>query len=165
MDSAGSTIVRDRSYGRRAVLTGVLVGLAGCMGDSDDSDEDAGDGDAPEATVTVGADGEPVFDPDSLDVDVGATVAFSWEVGGHSLLVQEQPEDGTWEGVGSVQDSGYTHRHTFEVEGRYGYECGPHADQGMTGEILVGEAEGSAGGGDDDDEPSPGGAYARSLPP
>lgn len=78
------------------------------------------------------------FDPDSLEIEPGDTVKFVWDSSGHTVTVLSQPDGANWEGVDETQDEGYTHSHTFEVEGEYSYECDPHGGMGMTGEILVG---------------------------
>lgn len=102
----------------------------------DDDDENDDDLDADEI-VTVGSGGEPRFEPDHLQIDRGTTVEFRWEADNHNLVVDEQPADATWDGVPEVQDAGYSHRHTFDVSGRYEYFCEPHHSLGMTGTIEV----------------------------
>lgn len=163
---------------RRFVLIGLasVLSLAGCLADDDDegtdtdddgddgddrmatadddSDDDAGNGDV---TVEVGHGGGFVFDPDSIEIDVGETVQFVWEAGGHNIIVTEQPDGSNWEGVERTQSQGYSHSHTFDVEGRYEYICGPHEGQGMEGEVLVGTVEAPAD--DDDGVPAGGGGY------
>jgi predicted lipoprotein with Yx(FWY)xxD motif/plastocyanin len=101
----------------------------------DDPAEDDIDADA---TVTVGADGEFRFDPETLEIDPGETVDFIWEADGHNVAVADQPDEATWNGVADTQDEGYTHTHTFDIEGQYDYVCDPHEDAGMVGTVLVG---------------------------
>ncbi len=163
------------SVTRRCLLVtlGASVPLAGCTGDSDETPTGDTDGPDPDATVQVGHDGDLVFEPERLEIEVGNTVEFLWEHGGHTIRVLEQPDGADWEGVDETQDSGFTHRHTFETAGRYAYECGPHGRQDMEGEIIVGDDTSAGGSGDsedgesddgDSDDPTPGGAYDRGLP-
>lgn len=102
---------------------------------ADDDDYEDGEDDA-DATVTVGADGNH-FEPDTLEIEQGDTVAFVWEEGGHNIVVTEQPSDASWDGVDETQEAGYTHSHTFEVSGDYEYICEPHEAAGMDGSIHV----------------------------
>ncbi|WP_255151201.1 plastocyanin/azurin family copper-binding protein [Halorarius halobius] len=145
---------------RRTFLGGVAltVGLAGCTGgpggqaDTESPTEsatatetstptstDAGTP-AADATVVVGPDGSLVFDPETLEVEVGATVRFRWDSGGHTVTVDSQPEGANWEATGqSTESAGFTHTHTFDVAGRYDYYCVPHRGAGMVGSVVVGD--------------------------
>jgi plastocyanin len=108
--------------------------------DGMDDGEDGTDGDTtPTETVKVGPNTENVFDPDSLEISTGTEVTFVWESGGHSLIVDSQPDGANWSGVGETQDSGYEHTHTFDVAGTYEYYCEPHQMFGMEGTITVTE--------------------------
>lgn len=108
-----------------------------------------------------------VFDPDSITVATGDTVA--WEnVGqvGHSVTAYEDriPDDaayfasGGFDAEGGARNAypegeiagGETFEHTFEVPGTYDYFCIPHEGAGMVGTV---EVEGSDGG---RGEPTPG---------
>lgn len=109
------------------IFTGIVNG-------QDDNDEEI---DAPDIEVTVGADDELTFDPAQLPLSTGETIAFEWEADGHNLAVTNQPNDADWEGVEEVQESGYTHTHTFEVEGWYEFVSEADEDEDMTGTILV----------------------------
>ncbi|WP_255169929.1 plastocyanin/azurin family copper-binding protein [Natrononativus amylolyticus] len=157
------------------VATGASIAVAGCTGNGEDpgddeeidpngadddeevgeNDDENGDDENDEAdeTVLVGPDGDHRFDPDVLEIEPGVTVEFVWEDSGHNVAVEGQPEGADWEGVPEIADEGETHEHTFEDEGRYEYVCEPHADDGMVGEILVGEAAET----DDDDGDDAGG--------
>lgn len=173
------------SKNRRAFLSLVTgsatVGLAGCFGGggngngngSGDSNGDSSDGgdsgdedpeeEVPEAdeTVLVGPDGDLRFDPETLEIDPGTTVGFVWESGGHNILTGSIPDDAEWEGARSTEDEGYTHTHTFEVEGVYEYRCGQHQFQGMDGKVVVGDVEtgedGDGNGADNETDGSDGG--------
>lgn len=125
-------------------------------GDDDDATDtdDAEDVNGAAATVTVGPDGEHRFEPETLEIEVGGTVEFHWDDGGHNILIDAQPADGDWDGVEDTQEAGYAHTHTFGVEGRFEYYCGPHAGQGMTGAVHAGDITA-----DDGDDAQPGGGY------
>ena len=104
--------------------------------EGDDDEEDDHHEEDADATVTVGADGHN-FEPDSLEVAKGETVAFVWEDGGHNVVVTVQPDEASWGGVDETQDEGYTHTHIFDVSGDYEYVCQPHEAEGMVGSIHV----------------------------
>ena len=135
----------DRSaVDRRTVLrttaglaTAGLVGLAGCA-------SDGGGGDGDEATVVVGPDGNLVFDPAELTVEVGQTVTWTWESDMHNIVVESQPDGASWEGTeggeSQTYDSGHEYEFTFETAGTYEYVCAPHRSAGMTGSVTVEES-------------------------
>jgi plastocyanin len=136
----------DRRLGRRAVLTGITAGLAGCASGILD------DPSFPDADVIVAPEGKFVFQPDELTVPVGETVRWGFAEAGHNVSCR--PDDA---GVVSLPDGaepfasyspgddpdvtlverGGTYEHTFEVAGEYTYVCIPHADSGMVGTIRV----------------------------
>ncbi|MFC7176916.1 plastocyanin/azurin family copper-binding protein [Halosegnis marinus] len=138
---------------RRAFLGRVaplgVVALAGCSG----GDPTATATDEPTATATatatpaapdadlvveVGPGGSLAFDPAEASVDPGATVAWVWRSGGHS--VTPDGASGDWQGTGTtLHDAGYVHEHTFEDEGTYDYYCAPHRGAGMVGTLTVGD--------------------------
>lgn len=152
---------------RRAVLgaaAAMTTGLAGCLGGGGDGADgggaDSGSEPTPTATpeptatataastvqadetVVVGPDGDLVFDPSELRIDVGTTVLWRWDSGGHTVTVESQPNGADWQGTGQqIQSAGFTHVHTFEVAGTYEYICVPHESAGMVGTVVVGEAE------------------------
>lgn len=132
--------------GRRAVLAGVVAGLAGCTSGVVD------DPSFPEADVVAAPDGEFVFEPTELTVSVGETVRWGFASGGHNLSCRPDDADGVtlpeeaapFGSYGPEQDPavtlvsrGETYEHTFEVAGTYTYVCIPHADAGMVGTIRV----------------------------
>lgn len=140
---------------RRRILAGLgtagSLALAGCTGGSGDGGGgDDGGGDvgtdtltpAPveaDETVRVGPDGDLVFAPAELRVEVGATVAWVWDSSGHTLTVQRKPGASDWRGTNlSTKETGYVLTETFDVEGRYDYYCTPHQSAGMSGTLLVG---------------------------
>lgn len=135
----------ENDLDRRTFLaaTGVasIGALAGCTGgdsgsDGDGSSDDGSSGDGTE--VTVGPDGEFVFDPEELTVSTGTTVTFVWDSNNHNLSVNSGPDDG-WSGYEDIEDEGFEYEHTFEVAGEYEYVCVPHQGQGMVGTIIVEE--------------------------
>lgn len=111
------------------------------------NDEDA----TADELVQVGPDDSITFDPAELSIESGKTVEFSWESGGHNVTVTDQPDGSDWTGVPELQDAGYTHSHTFDIDGVYEYVCEPHVDSGMRGQIVVGDTEDEDGPGDDAD--------------
>jgi hypothetical protein len=68
--------------------------------------------------------------------------------------VRSQPEGANWTGVPEPREAGFTHSHTFEVEGVYEFASGPAENEGMVGAVLVGDppsgsgSAGSSGGSD-----------------
>ncbi|MFW5911726.1 MAG: plastocyanin/azurin family copper-binding protein [Halanaeroarchaeum sp.] len=133
-----------------AVGSGVVAG----QDDTDTATETEGDdggGDGPTEEVIVGPDGDLVFDPDSLEIEVGTTVNFVWESDNHNVVPTSQPDDSEWEGEGdegTTYDSGHEYSHTFETAGSYEYVCTPHESAGMTATIEVVEELEAGGGGE-----------------
>lgn len=79
---------------------------------------------------------EPGTD-ETLTIEPGTTVRFVWMTDTHNIVILEQPDESDWEGVESIEDTGYEHEHTFEVEGTYEFVCTPHEALGMFGTIEV----------------------------
>ncbi|SDZ97596.1 halocyanin domain-containing protein [Haloplanus vescus] len=101
-------------------------------------------------TVDVGAEGNGgsyAFSPTAVRVDPGTTITFEWVSDTHNVLIEDQPSDADWGGVESIENSGFSHEHTFETEGVYKYYCQPHLALGMKGAVVVGGSGGTAGGG------------------
>ncbi len=144
----GEPTVDRRSYIKTAGAVGLAGVVAGCTDDggeptngsengneeTDGSEDDQMDGGA--TMVLVGPEGQFIFEPEELTIDVGTTVEFVWESDTHNIAVVEGP-DGGWEGHESIEEAGFTHEHTFEVEGTYEYVCDPHESQGMVGTVIV----------------------------
>jgi halocyanin-like protein len=100
-------------------------------------------------TVEVGADGNGgpyAFAPAAVRVDPGTTITFEWTSDTHNVLIEEQPSGSGWSGVQNIENTGFTHEHTFETEGIYKYYCQPHLALGMKGAVVVGGAGGGGGG-------------------
>ena len=91
--------------------------------------------------MTVGPGGSLVFEPESVTVSTGETVAWEWDSSGHNVVVDSQPEGGEWTGTdggsSTTYDQGHTHTFTFDVAGTYEYFCAPHQSVGMRGTIVV----------------------------
>ncbi|WP_255150516.1 plastocyanin/azurin family copper-binding protein [Halorarius halobius] len=137
-----------------AITTAGTLALTGCIGGQDAGGGGNDDGDTPtptststststpveaDATVTVGPGGDLTFAPSQLRVAVGATVAWRWDSGGHSLTVRRKPGESDWRGTNlSTKEAGYVLTETFEVAGRYDYYCTPHQGAGMSGTLFVG---------------------------
>lgn len=154
---------RPDRVSRRAVVrrVGTSLGVAiavlgGCttpvVRTNDGTSEPTADGDDTTAdgddewglTVAVGPDGEPVFEPGTeipLRVQPGTTVSFEWESDGHTIHVASQPDEAEWAGHESSEDAGFVHEHTFVVVGRYRFFCSRHREEGMVGEIIVGDCD------------------------
>ncbi|WP_245957272.1 halocyanin domain-containing protein [Haloplanus rubicundus] len=90
---------------------------------------------ADEVTVTVGPDGEYVYDPAAVRVSPGTTVTFEWASPTHNVLVESAPTD--WSGHEPIENDGFSFQHTFESEGVYEYYCQPHLALGMKGVVEV----------------------------
>jgi len=103
-------------------------------------------------TVEVGAEGNGgpyAFAPAAVRVDPGTTITFEWVSDTHNILIEEQPSDADWGGVENIENTGFSHEHTFETEGLYKYYCQPHLALGMKGAVVVGGSGGGGGGGGD----------------
>ncbi|WP_251341676.1 halocyanin domain-containing protein [Haloplanus halophilus] len=101
-------------------------------------------------TVEVGSEGNGgpyAFGPAAVRVDPGTTVTFEWVSDTHNILIEDQPSGAGWEGVSAIENTGYSHEHTFETEGIYTYYCQPHLALGMKGAVVVGGGGGTGGGG------------------
>lgn len=134
---------------RRAVLAGGGgAGLLAVQDGEGTEDEETPDEERTEETVTVEL-VDFAFEPGTdspLEIPPGTTVQFVWETDTHNIVVDSQPEESEWEGHEPIEDTGFEHEHTFEVEGEYEFYCDPHIAVGMIGEIVVAE-----GAGEDDE--------------
>jgi len=96
----------------------------------------------PTDTVRVGADGENVFSPGTdqpATASVGDEVTFAWESAGHNVVPADQPTEADWTGHEAIEDAGFETSFTFDVPGRYDFQCMPHRTIGMTGTLLIEE--------------------------
>ncbi|MCF2238897.1 halocyanin domain-containing protein [Halobacterium salinarum] len=106
-----------------------------------------------EVTIDVGVDangGTYGFGPAAVRVDPGTTVSFEWVSNTHNILIDAQPDGADWGGHDPIENTGFTHTHTFDTEGVYTYYCNPHLTMGMKGAIVVGGDSGGGGGGGSD---------------
>jgi len=100
-------------------------------------------------TVEVGSEGNGgpyAFGPAAVRIDPGTTITFEWVSDTHNILLEEQPSGASWGGVEAIENTGFSHEHTFETEGVYKYYCQPHLALGMKGAVVVGGSGGGGGG-------------------
>jgi len=140
-----------------AVLAG--AGLAGCIGDSEPTENGGGGEETTTGggeggggnSVAAGPDGNLVFEPEELTVSVGDTVTWEFASPGHNVYAYDDQEqvqlpEGA-EGFGSAprgekfqtKPEGETFAHTFETAGTYQYVCVPHVSSDMIGTVVVEE--------------------------
>ncbi|GAB6860643.1 halocyanin domain-containing protein [Haloplanus litoreus] len=150
--AAAGTVAAGLGAGTVAAQNGVDYG--GWFGDSKGATTQNFDGTVDRTgqdsvTVEVGAEGNGgpyAFGPAAVRIDPGTTVTFDWVSDTHNILIEEQPSDADWGGVDAIENTGFSHEHTFETEGIYKYYCQPHLALGMKGAIVVGGSGGSGGG-------------------
>jgi plastocyanin len=87
-------------------------------------------------TVTVG-DGGFIFSPDSVTIQPGDTVQWTWSSTGHSSTSGSPgAPSGFWDS--GVLNQGATFSQTFNTVGRFPYYCTPHGGCcGMVGTVTV----------------------------
>lgn len=127
--------MRRRDVLRAAGAAG-LVGLAGCGGGSGGEPTEDLEG----TVVEVGPDGRFVFEPgteEPLRIATGETVTWVWRSRNHNIAVERQPDGADWAGHEAIENTGFTHSHTFEVAGEYHYYCQPHRSAGMVADLVV----------------------------
>lgn len=117
--------------------------IAGCSGNPA-----SGTGD-----VIVGPDGNLVFEPVELTVEVGESIVWYFDSSGHNVSGRPQdsesvelPEEASPFSSYQVNESaltlvprGGTYEHRFETPGTYQYVCIPHVPAGMIGRVFVSE--------------------------
>lgn len=126
-----------------AALATAPLGGCGNMRGSSEAGSTLTPAPPPVETVAVGPGGRPVYDPADLRVVPGTTVAWEWESDDHDIAVDHRPEGSDWTGHEPIEDAGFTHEHTFEVEGIYRYSCRPHRAAGMRGRVVVARTDAS----------------------
>jgi plastocyanin len=117
------------------------VGMEGVVEVGDGGDVDAADAVATD-TIEVGPDGENVFAPGTdqpVEVTAGEPVTFTWQSDNHNVVPTDQPDDADWSGHEPLESEGFETTFTFDVPGRYDFECAPHSALGMTGTLFVTE--------------------------
>src|SRR6056297_2829581 len=128
---------------RRSLLRAATGGAAAAVGGA----AATGSAAAQSQEIMVGTSSAPLaFSPDSVTVEPGTTVTFSWGTDGHNIVVDSQPDGANWEGHETIENTGFEHEHTFETEGTYEYFCRPHLSSGMEATIEVAEGGGGGGG-------------------
>jgi plastocyanin len=102
-----------------------------------------------------GPKGEFVFIPDRLRIQLGETVTWVLQSGGHTVTAYHPNNHSAYQSripvgaepwdSGLLTEKGATFSWTFNTEGVYNYFCRPHESLGMVGAIVVGRTQ--------DDEP------------
>ena len=85
-----------------------------------------------------------------LVIPPGTTVRFVWETSNHNIVVESKPDGSDWAGHEPIENTGFTHEHTFTTTGDYAIFCAPHQGLGMVADITVEEGAplpGEGGGG------------------
>ena len=136
------TVISVSPTRRRLLQVAVGIGLGGFAGctSSQSAAPATHEEELDSKTVAVGPNGRYVFTPGTETlhrIAPGTTVKFVWESDTHNIYVDSQPEGANWQGHESIENTGFTHEHTFEVEGTYHYWCDPHKGLGMVADIVV----------------------------
>jgi plastocyanin len=90
--------------------------------------------------VEVGPGGSFVFSPDTVNINTGDTVTWTFMTGGHSTTsgtscAYNGPGPNTWNS--GILNSGATFDFTFNTPGTFPYFCIPHCTFGMVGTVNV----------------------------
>src|SRR4029077_7728142 len=86
--------------------------------------------------VTVGPNGNLVFDPASVTIQTGDQVKWTWDSGGHSTKSGSPGmPTGIWDS--GIHNAGATFTRTFNSTGTFPYYCTPHSCCGMVGTVMV----------------------------
>ena len=87
------------------------------------------------AEITMGSNGNLVFDPSELSISVGDTVTvINGDLPPHNFVVVDHPEL-SHPDLAFVGGESFTV--TFDEAGDYEFQCEPHAGAGMKGVIHV----------------------------
>ncbi len=83
------------------------------------------------------------FTPRDITVSVGQLVRWENQSGHHNVNGSQAtfPTNPESFSSGSPQTGNWSYEFIFTEEGLYNYRCDPHAGQGMTGTVFVGEAD------------------------
>ena len=79
------------------------------------------------------------FQPNTLQIDPGDTVTWTFSAGGHTSTADRGQAE-TWNSGPAASPAGARFSHTFNTPGRYAYICIPHASF-MSGTVQVGRDE------------------------
>src|SRR4029077_15920981 len=86
--------------------------------------------------VTVGPNGNLVFDPASVTIHPGDQVKWTWDSGGPSTTSGSPGmPNGIWDS--GIHNGGATFTRTFNSAGTFPYYCTPHSCCGMVGTVMV----------------------------
>lgn len=81
------------------------------------------------------------FNPDDVEITVGTRIRWSYVSGDpHTVTPDDPGQAGAWVGQ-NLGPGSQPFEHLFNTPGEYIYHCAPHRAQGMTGRIVVLEAE------------------------
>ena len=87
------------------------------------------------AEVTMGSNGNLVFEPNDITINAGDTVTFTnGALPPHNMIVKDHPELSHGDLAFATGDSFDV---TFPDAGEYEFQCDPHAGAGMKGVIHV----------------------------
>lgn len=121
-----SRTVRLRTSAGLIAAVVLVLGAAGCGGDSDDGADGGSDSGGPADAVTVTVD-DNFFEPEAVDVATGGTVTWEW-VGSETHNVKHDDFESEFLTEGTFE-------HTFDEAGTYEYMCTVHP--GMEGTVNV----------------------------
>ena len=135
----GARLSKIHSYLLAATGSGLAVLLLSCGGSGGGGYSTPPPPPPPAGnTISVGSGGLR-FSPDTLTVKVGTKVTFTWEAGGHSVVMGANCAPGGPITVNTgIQGSGFSQDVTMpSVPGDVSFFCQPHCGAGMTGVIHV----------------------------
>ena len=145
MNSENDALVSRRGVLRAGAATaaaGAATGTAAAQEEGEGEGQDGGGGGGGGGTVevTVGPNGQNVFDPATVEVKPGTTVKWVWESGTHNVHATEVPGEASWDVQTEVVTAPMEYEYTFDGPlGEYNYVCDPHASVGMKGTVVVTE--------------------------
>ena len=87
------------------------------------------------ADVTMGANGNLIFEPNEVEISAGESITFiNGDLPPHNMVVLDHPEL-SHPDLAFMPGESYTV--TFDNAGEYEFQCEPHAGAGMKGVIHV----------------------------
>ena len=85
--------------------------------------------------VTMGANGNLVFEPSEINISAGDTVTFvNGMLPPHNVIIEAHPE---WSHDGLAFAGGESFEVTFPESGDFTFWCDPHKGAGMIGTVHV----------------------------
>jgi plastocyanin len=147
MNSENDALVSRRGVlraGAAAAAAGAATGTAAAQEEGDGQEGEGGEGGdgggGETVEVTVGPNGENVFDPATVEVRPGTTVQFVWDSPGHNVHATDVPDEAEWDVNTEITGPPMEYEYTFDGPlGEYNYVCDPHVSVGMEGTIVVTE--------------------------